>query len=91
MRKLFKNAKKVKNGIEEGIKETAQRVLRVTVLLSLGLESTTREYVIKFNEMDEVDEEKEGNKIVAYAKTKYTSIIHNGGNAALLQTKMESC
>lgn len=66
------------------------KVLRVTILLSLGLESTTRDYEVKFSENTNVDETVEANKFVAYAKRKYTSIMHNGGDASVFESSLRT-
>jgi ribosomal protein L31 len=49
--------------------------LTVVVLLSLGKESTQREYKIAFAENAIVDEHAEAVKVATAAKKKYTSII----------------
>ena len=69
----------------------ATRTLAVTVLLSLGLESTTRSYTLALspntnNNYPPIDEQAEALKLLAYAKTKYTSILHMGGSASILST-----
>jgi hypothetical protein len=60
------------------------KVLTVVVLLSLGKESTQREYKIAFAENETIDENAEAIKVAAAASKKYTSIIHLGGNTSVL-------
>jgi hypothetical protein len=60
----------------------ATKVLTVVVLLSLGKESTQREYKIAFAENAIVDEHAEAVKVATAAK-KYTSIIRLGGNTSV--------
>jgi hypothetical protein len=61
----------------------ATKVLTVVVLLSLGKESTQREYKIAFAENAIVDEHAEAVKVATAAKKKYTSIIRLGGNTSV--------
>jgi hypothetical protein len=53
------------------------------VVLSLGKESTQREYKIAFAENAIVDEHAEAVKVATAAKKKYTSIIRLGGNTSV--------
>jgi hypothetical protein len=64
------------------------KVLTVVVLLSLGQESTKREYKLAFEESAIVDEQAEANKIALASRKKYTSIIHLGGNATVFTSQL---
>lgn len=79
----------MKNLINTSQVEKAVKVLTVTVLLSLGQESTQRDYEVVFAENEVVDEESEAIKIASMSRKKYTSIIHLGGNATVFSTKLQ--
>lgn len=64
----------------------ATRILTVTILLSLGLESTTRTYEVKIDGNEPIDETKEALKFVDLARRKYTAIMRMGGNSSILST-----
>lgn len=68
----------------------ATRVLTVTILLSLGLESTTRAYEVSFPENEPIDENNEALKFMELAKRKYTSIMHMGGSSSVLSTRISN-
>jgi hypothetical protein len=63
-------------------------ILTVVVLLSLGLEFTTREFEIGFKENEPVDQEAEAKKVAELARKKYTSIMRMGGEATVFNTKL---
>lgn len=70
-------------------KVTAVKLLTVTVLLSLGRESTTRDYTVTFSKNAVVDEEQEAMKVAALSRKKYTSIMRLGGNATVLSSNLQ--
>jgi len=64
------------------------KVLTVVVLLSLGQESTRREYKVAFEQNAIVDEQAEANKIAFASRKKYTSIMALGGNATVFTSQI---
>lgn len=84
MKKLFTEA--AKQAVRA--KEQVTKVLTVTILLTLGKESTTRDYEVIFAEKEQVNEIEEARKMQDYARRKYTSIMHNGGDALIFQSNL---
>jgi hypothetical protein len=69
----------------KNIKNSGATKVLTVVVLSLGKESTQREYKIAFAENAIVDEHAEAVKVATAAKKKYTSIIRLGGNVSVHQ------
>lgn len=78
----------MKNTNQTQKNQAIAKVLTVTVLLSLGLESTTRDYKLIFSENAQIDEQKEALEIVKKSRKNYTSIMHLGGSASLLTSTL---
>jgi len=67
------------NTIKQANKAT--KVLTVTILVTLGVESTTRHFNVRFDDKSETEENTL--KLEKIAKQRYTSIMHMGGNVTV--------
>lgn len=66
----------------------ATKVLTVTIQLALGRETTERNFKVVFAENAEVDRAEEERKIIGLSMRKYTSIMHMGGTASILESSL---